>query len=170
MKCSANRKVLDKHNGALSLLIKISLICTQLSEELWGWWRLLRVPWTARSNQSIIKEISLEYSLEGLMLKLKFQHVGHLMQRALEKTLMLGKTEGRRRRGRQRMRWSDGIIDSMDVSLSKFRETVKGRDVWGAAVMGLQRVGHDSATKQQMCIYMQVCVYVYVHLLEGLES
>ena len=94
MKCSANRKVLYKHNGALSLLIKISLICTQLSEELWGWWRLLRVPWTARSNQSIIKEISPEYSLEGLILKL--QYFGHLMQKtdSLKKTLMLGKIKG----------------------------------------------------------------------------
>ena len=89
--------------------------------KLWCWRRLLRVPWTARrSNQSILKEISPEYSLEGLMLKLKFQYFGHLMQRAdsLEKTLMLGKMEGRRRRGRQRMRWLDGIIDSMDMSLS----------------------------------------------------
>ena len=90
--------------------------------ELWCWRRLLRVPWTARrSNQSILKEISLEYSLEGLMLKLKVQHFGHLMRRAdsLEKTLMLEKIEGRRRRGQQRMRWLDGINDSMDMSLSK---------------------------------------------------
>ena len=115
--------------------------------ELWCWRKLLRVPWTTRSNQSILKEISPEHWLEGLALKLTLQYFGHLMQRAdsFEKTLMLGK--GSRRRGRQRMRWLDGITDSMDMSLGGLRELVMDREAWRTVIHGFSKVVHDWATE-----------------------
>ena len=125
--------------------------------ELWWWRKLLRVPWIARrSNQSILKEINPEYSLEGLMLKLKLQYSGHLMWRAdsMEKTLMLGKIEDNMRRGWQRMRWLESFTDSMDMNLSILGETAEDRGAWQATVHGVQRIGHSLATElQQYRVY-----------------